>query len=617
MSETSEVVKDNYTKNLRNINNHDDVSIDLTAEMMLFTETEVDEINGEIVELGDDGDIGSGNSNITVSTGDGNEPSSDQVQIPDDVFVPEYLTEFLNSLTPTEQLGKKYLLQVGADALKYKIRGVEEFNMSVKSGKKRIPETLNFVDVAVILMTMYTFKNVQLTNRVEDTTLAIYDSEEGVYDTNIRKLYKIIKRIAPSFKRRDMEDVLHHIEDSVKSVEPTKDKDLSPVNNGIYSRRMNRLMPFDRNYVYLTKSPVNYKRHPIKPRLTAPDGYLWDVDSWISDLFNGDQDVIDLMWQIIADCLQPNISRHKSVWFVSEKGNNGKGTLGQLIKNLLGEGNYSSLSVADFNHEFAKETLLGVMANIADENDVGTYLESAKDFKASITGDDININRKHKDILRLKFCGTNIQMMNGLPTTKDKTDSFYRRILPVPFLKSFTNNGERKYIKTDFINQNEVLEYVLHKALSLDFDEFIMPLVSSQLLAKYKEDNNPVLNFWNELKDEFVWDLLPTRFVYDLYKQWRIMDNPSGKTLRSREFYSDLIPIIESQGEWRDSRKKSVRSKGRMDKGEPLIRTYGLYKKDSWNNPGEWNYLAYDQHPPVNGVGYNQRKDTYKGLERI
>ena len=42
---------------------------------------------------------------------------------------------------------------------------------------------------------------------------------------------------------------------------------------------------------------------------------------------------------------------------------------------------------------------------------------------------------------------------------KDRSDSFYRIQSFVPFVKSFTG-AERKYIKNDYLERKEVLEYV-------------------------------------------------------------------------------------------------------------------------------------------------------------
>lgn len=550
-----------------------------------------------------------------------------QSLLPTSIFIPHYLETFLPSylsgVTVPDGIDMEFLLELGKGALGAKIQEVEEFNITMKSGKKRVPDRLNFDDVAVILMTLFTFKNIQMTERAEDTLLGIYINDEtsakhGTYATNAKFMYEIMERIAPNFKNKDMQDVLDKIERSAPTVEQTKDRHLFVVNNGVYDQRNQTLKAFSSDFVYLTKIPVDYVPHPINPVLVAPDGHQWDVETWISDLAV-DEDTATLIWQVIADCLQPNHSRHKSIWFYSEKGNNGKGTIGQLIKNLLGRGNYASLSVADFNHEFLKETLLGSAANISDENDVDVFIDSIKDYKASVTGDDININRKYEKPLRIQFFGTNIQMMNGLPKTKDKSDSFYRRLIIVPFLKSFTNNGERKYIKTDYIHETAVLQYVLYKALNMTFDEYITPQSSALLLESYKEKNNPVLEFWNEMKDDFVWDLLPTQFLYDVFVKWFDINNPSGKVMSKRTFSDTLSSVIHTLGEpWeiRTSQSDKVRAGNKMDKDEPLITQFGLDVPDRGGNPTSWMHPTYRGDKPEKRREF-PRKQTYRGLLRL
>lgn len=544
--------------------------------------------------------------------------------LPDNIHIPKYLSDYLESKTPPDHITMQFLLDLGKTALSLKIASIEEFNLAFRSGKKRLPDKLDFDDVAIILMTLYIFKNIQMTEREEDTLLAVYvndpDSKKyGVYDTNIRFMYEIMERIAPNFKNRDMQDVLDKIERSVETVEQTRDRNLFIVKNGIYNQKTNELLPFSPDSVYLTKIPVDYIHNPINPVIVAPDGYQWDVVSWIEDLTDYDGDTATLIWQVIADCLQPHFSRNKSIWFYSEKGNNGKGTIGQLIKNLLGKGNYASLSVSDFKHEFLKQSLIGVAANISDENDVDEFIDSVKDFKASITGDDIMVNRKHKDPVRLQFRGLNIQMMNGLPKTRDKSGSFYRRLIIVPFIKSFTNNGERKYIKNDYISRREVLEYVLHKALNMEFDEYITPQRSAELLESYREKNNPVLEFWNEFKDEFVWDILPTQFLYDLFVKWSETNNPSGKVMSKRTFSDTLTGVIHTNGDpWDDktAQNDKMRTLSRMDDDEPLISAYGLDRPDRGGNPSPWMNPKYKGDDPVKRRDF-PRKKTYRGYLRL
>lgn len=543
---------------------------------------------------------------------------------PHQIYVPTYLKRYLDSLIVPGDISMDFLLKIGEELLNEKIADVEAYNMTGLGNKKRIPEKLDFDEVAIVMMSVFTFRNIQMTTRVGDTMLGLYDNDPqssgyGTYHTSIDYMYRVMERLAPKFKNRDMDDVIDKITRSVPILKQTKSKHLFAVNNGIYDKSSGQVLDFDPEYIFLTKIPVDYKHNPINPSIQGPDFTHWDVESWIMDLTDGDVELTTLIWQVIADCLQPSYSRGKSVWFYSEKGNNGKGTIGQLIKNLLGDGNYSSLSVADFNHEFLKETLLGVAANIADENDVDIFIDSIKDYKASVTGDDINVNRKYEKSLRIQFTGTNLQMMNGLPKTKDKSDSFYRRLILVPFLKSFTNNGEKKYIKSDYINRTEVLEYVLNKALNIEFDEYIVPAASAELMESYKEKNNPVLEFWNELKDEFVWDLLPTQFLYDLFIKWFAINNPSGKVMAKRSFTDSLNAVLNSQGDpWaiKTSQSDKVRPGTKMDADEPLITQFGLDVAHKDGRPTEW------MNPKAGGGNAQKRreftrKQSYRGYVRM
>ena len=92
------------------------------------------------------------------------------------------------------------------------------------------------------------------------------------------------------------------------------------------------------------------------------------------------------------------------------------------------------------------EPLTRATAIIVDENDVGTYIDKAANLKAIITNDAISINRKFKQVISYRFYGFMVQCLNEMPRIKDKSDSFWRRQLFIPFTKCFTG-AERKYIK--------------------------------------------------------------------------------------------------------------------------------------------------------------------------
>lgn len=513
--------------------------------------------------------------------------STDKIQDLD-LLLPSYLhesvvPEFIKMMIDDEGLKQnptsKECFLLSEVALEYKVK----YHIITRGDDKRykVPEQLSSEEVAVLAMLLFTFKSIYTRENAssDDTLLGMYVNDgvkKGLYNTSEKDIRVAIKRLSPNLLTKDIDNAYYSIDLYVSDEKHylTKEEHLIPVNNGVYNKQEQQLIEFSPDFTFLSKIPVDYKPGAINLIITD-HGYEWDVESWLSDLLSTPEEK-QLIWQVIADTIQVNKNRKKSVWFYANKGNNGKGTVGQLIKNLHGAGNYSSLNVAAFADRFAKADLLAVNCNIADENNVDEYIDKVDDYKASITGDDITIDRKFQKPLTIQFRGTNIQMMNGLPRVKDKTDSFTRRLLIVPFLRCFTNNGEKSEIKQDYVGRKEVLEYVLKTAIELEFEDFIVPKSSKELLSKFEEDNNPVQQFWNEFHKEFQWALLPSDFLYELYGQWYRDVNPNGKRLGKNSFLEEFAQVTAD--ELIDSRNKKVSSNRLMDADEPLITDYYISK---------------------------------------
>lgn len=546
---------------------------------------------------------------------------------------PQWLISSLEKIPKKQDPTHKDILDAVSYTLKQKIADIESYNMSVNARlAKRIPESLNHNEIAEILNHLLTFVNLAMSDDIDNIPLALYvprkddiwqrfgvtQDRVGTYTTSVSFIEFIVSLTSHELKIRDVQEIIDHIRRVAPQVYVTTATHLYPVKNGIYNQKTKILEDFTPDYVYQAKMSIAYNPNATNPKILEPDGKsYWDVDSWIRSLAASD-DINTLFWQIISASLQPNRGMNKSIWFYSERGNNGKGTMGQLIKNILGRGNYASLSVAQFKHEFMKEALIGAAANIADENNVNEYIDAVADYKASVTGDNIIINRKHKQPLNIQFRALNIQMMNGLPKTKDISDSFYRRLIIVPFIKSFTNNGEKGYIKDDYINRKEVLEYVMFKALQLDFEEFIIPKETNAILDSYKEMNNPTLDFWVEFKDQFAWSLVPKPFLYELFKRWFQQSNPSGKVIAQRTFFDNLTAVVNNDPEWESrlsSQDSNVRSAANMDADEPLITEYGLDLPQRDGTPSQWVNHSYGGTSAQKKRDFT-RKVKYRGIIR-
>lgn len=420
------------------------------------------------------------------------------------------------------------------------------------------------------------------TNR-KDPIVHIYDFDEtsptyGLYVPAQDLMMDIIFATAEDedvkFHRRIYETMIQ----TIPNVNETSDANRIFVKNGIFNKETKQLEPFTQNEYRLAKIQTNYNPNASSPTITMPDGLSWSFDMWLDELVDHDPDRLTQMWQIITAALNPGRVYNKCVIFYSRQGNNGKGTLGQVLKNIIGDGLYSSVNIKNFGVRFRTQQLLGKIVNIADENPVGAYIDGTDEFKAAITGDDIQIEAKGKDAYPMQVRMLNIQMLNGTLLTRDKSNSIYRRLLIVPFTHTFTG-CERPYIKHDYMDRTDVKEYILKRALeSPVITEFITTKENDEALYKTKLENNTVIEFLDEFLPQFKWDALPPKFLYELYKSWMSKDNANGKPVKKSVFIEYATDFFNDTNEWniRLAQGDKITVGQRMDADEPLITEYNL-----------------------------------------
>ena len=420
------------------------------------------------------------------------------------------------------------------------------------------------------------------TNR-KDPIVHIYDFDEtsptyGLYVPAQDLMMDIIFAAAEDedvkFHRRIYETMIQ----TIPNVNETSDANRIFVKNGIFNKETKQLEPFTQNEYRLAKIQTNYNPNASSPTITMPDGLSWSFDMWLDELVDHGPDRLTQMWQIITAALNPGRVYNKCVIFYSRQGNNGKGTLGQVLKNIIGDGLYSSVNIKNFGVRFRTQQLLGKIVNIADENPVGAYIDGTDEFKAAITGDDIQIEAKGKDAYPMQVRMLNIQMLNGTLLTRDKSNSIYRRLLIVPFTHTFTE-CERPYIKHDYMDRTDVKEYILKRALeSPVITEFITTKENDEALYKTKLENNTVIEFLDEFLPQFKWDALPPKFLYELYKSWMSKDNANGKPVKKSVFIEYATDFFNDTNEWniRLAQGDKITVGQRMDAYEPLITEYNL-----------------------------------------
>ncbi len=516
---------------------------------------------------------------------------------------------------------------------------VEEINNETQSENKNRPDTNKlryFKDIPdlAVAMLIAAREDVALiapgdksqTNREVNMTdeqrfqlpVGIYQysgNNEGVWEVSNDPLGAfgiLVEKYKPGATKKTKQEIFILVKRRLRIIRKCVNPYYVAVNNGIWDMESKILFPFSEDLVFTSKIHTNLNLAATNPVITIlEDGTTWDVDSWLNSL--GQPTFVESIKEVIQGACLPLVPRNKMVLFYNTAGNNGKGTICQLIRNILGEEVVVSIPIAEFSKRFALADLPKAIAVITDENDVNSFGKGMGNLKAAITGDVLKVEQKYEKSYNYAFRGLVLQCLNDMVNGNDKSGSFKRRLHIIQFENCFTG-AEKRYIKDRLIYREDVLEYILKMVLvDMDYrEEFTETAETKKALELYVKTTNSVVAFLEEILPECKWDLLPaTDFLYEAYKSFYKSTNPSGRVMGRNDFHDSVREFVATdekvsqEWEWTDS----TRSKGYIDydKKEPLLDRYDLTAFMD-NRFGGYANREFVYEPRL--------KATYSGLKR-
>ena len=177
----------------------------------------------------------------------------------------------------------------------------------------------------------------------DKSPLYLYNPETGLYTDSDDMIDALIYAFDSRIDVNTYQKVKHIIRIESKFREQLSSKELLPVGNGILNKETKELHPFSPQYILTSKIATAYN-----PDVTPPIfGGKFNFNDWLKEIACNDEEVITLLWQVMNEAINPLQTRGKLV-ILTGSGNNGKGTFQDLLKNLVGEGNYSTLRPEQF-----------------------------------------------------------------------------------------------------------------------------------------------------------------------------------------------------------------------------------------------------------------------------
>ena len=389
---------------------------------------------------------------------------------------------------------------------------------------------------------------------IEDGPRAgIYDVTD---DTKLRHFRELCPQLCDA-KCKLFADIESRIKNQAPILRRTGDKDdekhFVPVANGVFDLQEKVLLPFSSNFVYTAKAEVPYNPTATSPVITEPSGESWDFESWLLDLVSDVEEDKDAILQSMNFALRPaSVSSKIMFWISNNFGSSGKGTLAQVLENLLGGQAVKHATLDDIAAEYNLYDLPSKSLIIGYDNERGYRLDKVNKLKLLATKEPIQANRKFRDPVTFRFNGANVQLTNGYPTMNDRSDSNLRRYWLFNFDKDFSASDiEKKYIKSDYLRRPEVLKYVMKRLLELPY---LIELPETEntkaCMAQLRGVNSVVYDFVDEVMPVFpkIWDAYDGLALYKIFTKWATDHGRDEQyTIKASRFYDELAQALRNR----------------------------------------------------------------------
>ena len=367
--------------------------------------------------------------------------------------------------------------------------------------------------------------------RVKFFKNSLYFFDGISYTNNENELRRMVYDYCPDQKTRYIDEVIKQMEYRSEVIPDNTEFKIKLKNGYLYKGTF---------YPYALDDFTPYYI-PLKYDPNAES--VVDVDDYLDRLTGGDESYRKFVLEIIATCLivNPEFKRALSKFFIFVgDGGNGKGTLLQIIKTILGENNISATSISELSDERYLNNLIGKLANLGDDiENEPINRKQMKILKNLSSGDTIQVRRLNENAFMTTLNPVLIFTSNHILKTFDKDYSYKRRVVWCPmYIKP-------KKVDTNFISKlttNKALEYWIRLVIEAyeriyETGGFTQSKIVREFTEKYHRENDSTIEYMEQLKDESImWHRPP-----EIFEEYELWCENNGETVQSKRRLREQI----------------------------------------------------------------------------
>jgi putative DNA primase/helicase len=255
--------------------------------------------------------------------------------------------------------------------------------------------------------------------------------------------------------------------------------------------------------------------------------------AFLHDVFRNDADKserIAFLQQWMGYMLSPTVRLQLMLWLVGA-GANGKSVLLELMRNLVGTENCSSVMLDRLSSGAVRAELDGKTLNVSSDLPRNAAINDGY-MKACVAGDAIDGERKFKAPFTFRPTVKFVASMNNMPSTNDLSHGFFRRIVVLSFTRTFAPQEQDQGLPDALLEELPgILAWAVEGLRTLQQTwQIAIPPSSRSAVALYAADSNPVRLFVDELvrpSDDAWVDST------ELFKQFQLWCKVNGFSPRS------------------------------------------------------------------------------------
>lgn len=412
------------------------------------------------------------------------------------------------------QIINKYVLQspLGEDELDVILRDEAFPEETFYDGKKFLHN--NF---AVFL------KNNEKICRINGQ-LHAYD--DGQYIAGHRIIEAAMLKHIPTLKSAQRVEVLKYLELICDDVQEADARYIA-FDNGVYDILEGVLKPFTSDLIITNKIPWDYDE----------SAYSELCDKTLDKIACNDKQIRMLLEESIGYSFYRRNELSKA-FFLTGEGANGKSTFLDMLKNVLGQINFSSLDMSELEERFSVAMMSGKLANVGDDiSDDFLQGRAIATFKKVVSGNQVKGEYKGIDAFFFNPYTKLYFSANSLPRTKSKGfGAILRRLVIIPFNARFTKDDpDFDPFITWKLKDKKVMEYLIQLGIRglkriLENRGFTESKKVENELNEYEIENNPIL-LWLQEKEVSEIENQPTKEVHRSYRSFCIENGFTEMTL--------------------------------------------------------------------------------------